>query len=75
MAWRADAERVFLHAYEAAYGERWGASLLPLFLAEKLMQEIAYEGAHRPVLLPIPLKAALAMLEPVTEPREEEPVK
>ena len=74
IAWRANAERTFLKAYEAACGEAWGSSLLPLFLAEKLLHEIAYEGTHRPVLLPIPVKAALAMLEPATE-REEETVK
>jgi maltose alpha-D-glucosyltransferase/alpha-amylase len=77
ISWRAEAERTFLHAYrdarENTSGEpiTTGAELLSLFLADKLFYEITFEGVHRPVLLSIPLKAALELLEPVQESAEE----
>jgi maltose alpha-D-glucosyltransferase/alpha-amylase len=77
VGWRAEAERTFLKAYGLARDDSSsgshlsGGELLPLFLADKLFYEIVYEGENRPVLLPIPLKAALEMLEPVTEMAEE----
>jgi maltose alpha-D-glucosyltransferase/alpha-amylase len=77
LVWRAEAERTFLKAYGLARDDLPSGShlrtgeLLPLFLADKLFYEIVYEGVNRPVLLPIPLKAALEMLEPVSETAEE----
>jgi len=49
-----------------------GGELLPLFLADKLFYEIVYEGANRPVMLPIPLRAALELVEPIDGPGEED---
>ncbi|MGV1013522.1 MAG: maltose alpha-D-glucosyltransferase [Methyloceanibacter sp.] len=70
LAWRGEAERSFLRAYgmardDSADGSHLtGGELLPLFLADKLFYEILYEGTNRPVLLGIPLQAALEMIEP-----------
>ena len=75
--WRSQAERRFLRAYgmardDSASGSHLaGGELLPLFLADKLFQEIVYEGSNRPVLLSIPLRAALELIEPVESPAEE----
>jgi maltose alpha-D-glucosyltransferase/alpha-amylase len=77
IGWRAEAERTFLHAYRAARENAsgqpttTGGELLSLFLADKLFYEIGFEGAHRPVLLSIPVKAALELLEPLQEAAEE----
>ncbi|NIP90280.1 MAG: hypothetical protein GWO21_15550, partial [Gammaproteobacteria bacterium] len=71
--WRALAERRFLRAYgmardDSASGSHLaGGELLPLFLAEKLFQEIIYEGMNRPVFLSIPLRAALELVDPMEE--------
>ena len=76
--WRSLAERRFLRAYgmardDSASGSHLaGGELLPLFLADKLFHEILYEGANRPVLLPIPLRAALELVEPMDGAAEEE---
>jgi maltose alpha-D-glucosyltransferase / alpha-amylase len=76
--WRSLAERRFLRAYgmardDSASGSHLaGGELLPLFLADKLFHEIVYEGANRPVLLSIPLRAALELVEPLEELAEEE---
>ena len=76
--WRSLAERRFLRAYgmardDSASGSHLaGGELLPLFLADKLFHEILYEGANRPVLLPIPLRAALELVEPLDGAAEEE---
>lgn len=42
-----------------------GGELLPLFLADKLFEEILYEGANRPVYLATPLRAALELVAPL----------
>jgi maltose alpha-D-glucosyltransferase/alpha-amylase len=49
-----------------------GGELLPLFLADKLFYEIVYEGVNRPLLLAIPLRAALELVEPMDNLAEEE---
>ncbi len=78
MQWRSQAERRFLRAYgmardDSASGSHLaGGELLPLFLADKLFHEIVYEGAHRPVLLSIPLRGALELVEPMDDGEEEE---
>jgi maltose alpha-D-glucosyltransferase/alpha-amylase len=78
MTWRSHAERRFLRAYGRARDDSLsgshlaGGELLPLFLADKLFYEIVYEGANRPVLLPIPLRAALELVEPIDGPAEED---
>jgi len=76
--WRSLAERRFLRAYGMARDDSSsgshlaGGELLPLFLAEKLFHEILYEGANRPVFLPIPLRAALELVEPLDGLAEED---
>jgi maltose alpha-D-glucosyltransferase/alpha-amylase len=76
--WRSLAERRFLRAYgmardDSASGSHLaGGALLPLFLADKLFQEILYEGVNRPVVLPIPLLAALELVEPLDGPPEDD---
>jgi len=76
--WRSHAERRFLRAYGMARDDSLsgshlaGGELLPLFLADKLFYEIVYEGANRPVLLPIPLCAALELVEPIDGAGEED---
>jgi maltose alpha-D-glucosyltransferase/alpha-amylase len=76
--WRSLAERRFLRAYgmardDSASGSHLaGGELLPLFLADKLFQEILYEGVNRPIVLPIPLRAALELVEPLDGPPEED---
>ena len=76
--WRSQAERRFLRAYGMARDDSLsgshlaGGELLPLFLADKLFHEIVYEGEHRPVFLPIPLRAALELVEPLDNPAEGE---
>jgi maltose alpha-D-glucosyltransferase/alpha-amylase len=78
LRWRSFAERRFLRAYgmardDSATGSHLaGGELLPLFFADKLFQEILYEGANRPVLLSIPLRAALEMIEPYQDAAEED---
>jgi maltose alpha-D-glucosyltransferase/alpha-amylase len=78
LIWRSLAERRFLRAYgmardDSASGSHLaGGELLPLFLADKLFHEIVYEGVNRPVLLPIPLRAALELVEPLEGSAEEE---
>ena len=78
LGWRALAERRFLRAYGMARDDSTsgshlaGGELLPLFLADKLFQEIAYESMNRTVFLSIPLRAALEMVEPIEEPSKEE---
>ncbi len=69
--WRAAAEYTFLEAYRRALagtGKPAAAlpsrELLPLFLIDKLLYEIIYEGLNRPVWLSVPLKAALELIEP-----------
>jgi maltose alpha-D-glucosyltransferase/alpha-amylase len=75
--WRSQAERRFLRAYGMARDDSLsgshlaGGELLPLFLADKLFHEIAYEGANRPVLLSIPLRGALELVEPMEDAVEE----
>jgi maltose alpha-D-glucosyltransferase/alpha-amylase len=77
LRWRSLAERNFLRAYGMARDDSLsgshlaGGELLPLFLAENLFHEIVYEGANRPVLLPIPLRGALELVEPMSETAEE----
>jgi maltose alpha-D-glucosyltransferase/alpha-amylase len=79
LSWRSQAERTFLKAYGMARDDTEsgahlaGGELLPLFLAEKLFAEIVYEGTNRPVLLSIPVRAALEMVEPISETAEEAP--
>lgn len=69
--WRSLAERRFLRAYGRARDDSTsgshlaGGELLPLFLADKLFEEIAYESVNRPVLLSIPLRAALDLVAPL----------
>ncbi len=76
--WRSHAERRFLRAYGMARDDSLsgshlaGGELLPLFLADKLFFEIVYEGANRPILLSLPLRAALELVEPVESAGEEE---
>jgi maltose alpha-D-glucosyltransferase/alpha-amylase len=71
MNWRSLAERRFLRAYGMARDDSTGGShlaggeLLPLFLADKLFEEILYEGANRPVYLATPLRAALELVAPL----------
>jgi maltose alpha-D-glucosyltransferase/alpha-amylase len=78
LSWRSHAERRFLRAYGMARDDSLsgshlaGGELLPLFLADKLFFEIVYEGANRPVLLSLPLRAALELVEPIDSPGEEE---
>ncbi len=69
--WRAAAEHTFLEAYKRALAGTGkpasalpGRELLPLFLIDKLLYEIIYEGLNRPVWLSVPLKAALELIEP-----------
>jgi maltose alpha-D-glucosyltransferase/alpha-amylase len=77
LSWRADAERGFLQAYGAARTDASNSvqipdgDLLPLFLADKLLDEIVHEATNRSLLLSIPVKAALHMLEPAQEKAEE----
>ena len=69
--WRSLAERRFLRAYGMARDDSTGGShlaggeLLPLFLADKLFEEIVYETANRPVYLATPLRAALELVAPL----------
>jgi maltose alpha-D-glucosyltransferase/alpha-amylase len=76
--WRSHAERRFLRSYGMARDDSSsgshlaGGELLPLFLADKLFHEIVYEGANRPVLLSIPLRAALELVAPMDDTVEEE---
>ena len=69
--WRSLAERRFLRAYGMARDDSVsgshlaGGELLPLFLADKLFDEILYEGANRPVFLATPLRAALELVAPL----------
>jgi maltose alpha-D-glucosyltransferase/alpha-amylase len=71
MNWRSLAERRFLRAYGMARDDSTGGShlaggeLLPLFLADKLFEEILYEGSNRPVYLATPLRAALELVAPL----------
>jgi len=44
------------------------SELLALFLLEKVLYEIRYEAANRPDWLPIPVRGALALLGPPTQP-------
>jgi maltose alpha-D-glucosyltransferase/alpha-amylase len=75
--WRSHAERRFLRAYGMARDDSLsgshlaGGELLPLFLAGKLFHEIVYEGTNRPVLLSIPIRAALELVEPTEAATEE----
>jgi maltose alpha-D-glucosyltransferase/alpha-amylase len=75
--WRSHAERTFLRAYGMARDDSLsgshlaGGELLPLFLADKLFYEIVYEGTNRPYQLAIPLRAALELVEPMSEIAEE----
>jgi len=75
--WRSHAERRFLRAYGMARDDSLsgshlaGGELLPLFLADKLFQEIVYEGTNRPVMLSIPLRAALELVQPLDGTGEE----
>ncbi len=75
--WRSQAERSFLKAYGLARADSSsgshlaGGELLPLFLADRLFQEIIYEATHRPVMLSIPLRAALDLVEPMNVRIEE----
>jgi maltose alpha-D-glucosyltransferase / alpha-amylase len=76
LSWRSAAERHFLRAYGATLvddpsGAQVPSDLLPLFLADKLLYDIGYEAVNRPLLLSIPLKAALQLLEPAQEKTEE----
>jgi maltose alpha-D-glucosyltransferase/alpha-amylase len=77
LSWRSAAERNFLRAYGATLtvassgAQVPGGELLPLFLADKLLYEIVYEATNRPLLLSIPLKGALRLLEPAQEKAEE----
>jgi maltose alpha-D-glucosyltransferase/alpha-amylase len=77
LSWRADAERGFLQAYGATRTDASNSvqvpdgELLPLFLADKLLDEIVHEATNRPLLLSIPVKAALQLLEPAQEKAEE----
>ena len=48
-----------------------GGELLPMFLADKLFHEIVYEGTNRPMLLSIPLRAALELVAPMDGTTEE----
>jgi maltose alpha-D-glucosyltransferase/alpha-amylase len=68
--WRAAAEHAFLKAYKQALAGEEGElqalparQLLPLFVMEKLLYEIIYEGLNRPAWISVPLKAALDLLE------------
>jgi len=76
--WRSQAERRFLRAYGMARDDSIsgshlaGGELLPLFLADKLFHEMVYEGVNRPVMLSIPLRAALELVEPMDGLTEEE---
>ena len=69
--WRSLAERRFLRSYGMARDDSTGGShlaggeLLPLFLADKLFEEIIYEGTNRPVYLATPLRAALELVAPL----------
>lgn len=71
LTWRSLAERRFLRAYGMARDDQTGGShlaggeLLPLFLADKLFEEIVYETANRPVYLATPLRAALELVAPL----------
>ncbi|MEM9592609.1 MAG: putative maltokinase, partial [Pseudomonadota bacterium] len=71
MEWRSLAERRFLRSYGMARDDSTGGShlaggeLLPLFLADKLFEEILYEGANRPIFLATPLRAALELVAPL----------
>ena len=77
LEWRSHAERRFLRAYGMARDDSLsgshlaGGELLPMFLADKLFHEIIYEGTNRPMLLSIPLRAALELVAPVDGPTEE----
>ena len=69
--WRSLAERRFLRSNGMARDDSTGGShlaggeLLPLFLADKLFEEIIYEGTNRPVYLATPLRAALELVAPL----------
>jgi len=79
LAWRAAAERTLLAAYEAVLGDGSdgldadgaGLPLLPLFRADKLLDDIVYEAENRQLLLSIPLKSALELVEPAAVRAEE----
>ena len=79
LAWRAAAERTLLAAYEAVLGDGSGGldadgaglPLLPLFRADKLLDDIVYEAENRQLLLSIPLKSALELVEPAAVRAEE----
>jgi maltose alpha-D-glucosyltransferase/alpha-amylase len=76
--WRSLAERRFLRAYGMARDDSTGGShlaggeLLPLFLADKLFEEILYEGANRPVYLATPLRSALELVAPLDTTTDED---
>jgi maltose alpha-D-glucosyltransferase/alpha-amylase len=73
LKWRSHAERRFLRAYGMARDDSLsgshlaGGELLPMFLADKLFHEIVYEGTNRPMLLSIPLRAALELVAPMDD--------
>jgi maltose alpha-D-glucosyltransferase/alpha-amylase len=77
--WRAAAEHTFLEAYKEAIAAGPGKSahalpgreLLPLFLIDKLLYEIIYEGVNRPPWLSVPLQAMLELIEPMRARTEE----
>ncbi len=77
LAWRSHAERRFLRAYGMARDDSLsgshlaGGELLPMFLADELFHEIVYEGTNRPMLLSIPLRAALELVTPMDGTTEE----
>ncbi len=78
--WRSLAERRFLRAYgrardDSASGSHLaGGELLPLFLADKLFEEILYESVNRPLFLATPLRAALELVAPLDNTLEEDEV-
>jgi len=69
--WERRSTQVFLDAYRAAIGDcpSWPSDeagsqrLLALFLMEKALYEIAYEAAHRPNWIGIPVKGVLGLLD------------
>jgi len=73
--WREKVVRKFLEHYRATIegcpvwprNERAAADLLDFFILEKALYEIGYELANRPQWLPIPVKAAIDLLQPQTQ--------
>ncbi|MCW2237332.1 maltose alpha-D-glucosyltransferase [Azospirillum canadense] len=69
--WERRSTQAFLDAYRASIGgcPSWPADeaasrrLLALFLMEKALYEIAYEAAHRPSWIGIPVKGVLGLLD------------